>query len=93
MSIVADHYRFVVGVDTHAATHTYALVESPSGRELGTETGQYGRAAGNDSHVERIAMRPRYGSEGWGDRPLSDVQNAGQHISPSWMKPDTDPTA
>ena len=38
MSIVADHYRFVVGVDTHAATHTYALVESPSGKELGTET-------------------------------------------------------
>lgn len=38
MSIVADHYRFVVGVDTHAATHTYALIESPSGKELGTET-------------------------------------------------------
>lgn len=38
MSIVADHYRFVVGVDTHAATHTYALVESPSGRQLGQET-------------------------------------------------------
>lgn len=38
MSIVADHFRFVVGVDTHAATHTYALVESPSGKELGSET-------------------------------------------------------
>lgn len=38
MSIVADHYRFVVGVDTHAATHTYALLESPSGKELGVET-------------------------------------------------------
>lgn len=38
MSIVADHYSFVVGVDTHAATHTYAIIESPSGRELGTET-------------------------------------------------------
>lgn len=38
MSIVADHYRYVVGVDTHAATHTYALVESPSGKELGTGT-------------------------------------------------------
>lgn len=38
MSIVADHYRFIVGVDTHAATHTYALVEAPSGRLLGTET-------------------------------------------------------
>lgn len=38
VSIVADHYQFVVGVDTHAATHTYALLESPSGAELGTET-------------------------------------------------------
>jgi len=38
LSIVADHYRFVVGVDTHAATHTYALLESPSGKELVTET-------------------------------------------------------
>lgn len=38
MSIVADHYRFVVGIDTHAATHTYALIESPSGKELGAET-------------------------------------------------------
>lgn len=38
LSIVADHYRFVVGVDTHAATHTYAIIESPSGRQLGTET-------------------------------------------------------
>lgn len=38
LSIVADNYRFVVGVDTHAATHTYALGESPSGKELGTET-------------------------------------------------------
>ena len=38
MSIVADHYRFVVGVDTHAATHTYALIESPSGKQLGQET-------------------------------------------------------
>lgn len=32
MSIVADHYRFVVGVDTHAATHSYAIIECPSGR-------------------------------------------------------------
>lgn len=32
MSIVADHYQFIVGVDTHAATHTYAIVESPSGK-------------------------------------------------------------
>lgn len=32
MSIVADQYAYVVGVDTHAATHTYAIVEAPLGR-------------------------------------------------------------
>ncbi|MGH3350553.1 MAG: IS110 family transposase [Nocardioides sp.] len=31
MTIVADLFRFVVGVDTHAATHTYTILES-SGR-------------------------------------------------------------
>jgi transposase len=38
MSIVADHYRTIVGVDTHAATHTYAVVESPSGKLLDQKT-------------------------------------------------------
>ena len=38
MSIVADHYQFVIGVDTHAATHTYAVIESPSGRHLDSAT-------------------------------------------------------
>lgn len=33
MTIVADLFRFVVGVDTHAATHTYTILES-SGRLL-----------------------------------------------------------
>lgn len=28
MTIVADHYSFVVGVDTHARTHTYAIITS-----------------------------------------------------------------
>ena len=28
---VADFYRFVVGVDTHAATHSYAIVAAPNG--------------------------------------------------------------
>lgn len=38
LSIVADHYRYIVGVDTHAASHTYALIASPSGEETGVET-------------------------------------------------------
>lgn len=32
MSIVADRYRFVVGVDTHAREHQFALIETSSGR-------------------------------------------------------------
>jgi len=28
---VADFYRYVVGVDTHAATHSYAIVVAPNG--------------------------------------------------------------
>jgi transposase len=28
---VADFYRYVVGVDTHAATHSYAIVAAPNG--------------------------------------------------------------
>jgi len=38
MSLVADHYTAVVGVDTHAATHTYALIEAPSGKLLDQKT-------------------------------------------------------
>jgi len=38
MSIVADHYRTIVGVDTHAATHTYAVIEAPSGKLLDQKT-------------------------------------------------------
>lgn len=30
-SIVADTYRLVVGVDTHAATHHYAIIDTRTG--------------------------------------------------------------
>lgn len=33
--VVADAYRFVVGVDTHAKFHCYAIVEAGTGRVLG----------------------------------------------------------
>lgn len=38
MPIVADHFRFIVGLDTHAATHAYALSGSSSGLVLAQET-------------------------------------------------------
>lgn len=34
MDIVSEVYRFVVGVDTHAKTHRYAVVEAGTGRVL-----------------------------------------------------------
>lgn len=38
MSSVADHYDHVVGVDTHARTHTYAVLEAGTGRRLDAST-------------------------------------------------------
>ncbi|WP_426624506.1 IS110 family transposase [Leifsonia sp. McL0607] len=38
MTNVADQYEFVVGVDTHAKTHTYAVVETTTARTLDTAT-------------------------------------------------------
>src|SRR5688572_14888496 len=32
--VVADAYRFVVGVDTHAKFHCYAIVQAGTGRVL-----------------------------------------------------------
>jgi transposase len=32
LPIVADHDRFVGGVDTHAATDSFAVISCPSGR-------------------------------------------------------------
>ena len=34
MAIVADTYTYVVGVDTHAATHHHAIVETRSGGQI-----------------------------------------------------------
>lgn len=38
MSIVADTYTHVVGVDTHARTHSYMILEAATGREVTAET-------------------------------------------------------
>jgi hypothetical protein len=37
MAIVAHSHPFVIGVDTHAKTHTYAVIQTASGQLLGTE--------------------------------------------------------
>ena len=38
LSIVADHYRVIIGEDTDATTNTYAILETPSGKSLAHET-------------------------------------------------------
>lgn len=38
MPIVAEQYSYVIGVDTHARTHTYAVIETITGRLIGHAT-------------------------------------------------------
>ena len=38
VAVVADAYRFVIGVDTHARFHCYAIVEAGTGRVLDEAT-------------------------------------------------------
>lgn len=35
---VGDEYDYVVGVDTHAATHSYAIVVAPTGALVGEQS-------------------------------------------------------
>lgn len=36
--IVAEHFGFIVGIDTHAKTHTLAIIDTATGGELANET-------------------------------------------------------
>jgi hypothetical protein len=38
MPVVAEEYEFAVGVDTHARTHTYAMVDTNNGVCVATES-------------------------------------------------------
>ena len=44
VAVVADAYRFVIGVDTHARFHCYAVVEAGTGRVLDEATFPTSRA-------------------------------------------------
>lgn len=35
MTIVAHSHSFVIGVDTHAKSHTYAVIDAANGELLG----------------------------------------------------------
>jgi hypothetical protein len=36
--ITADRYRWIVGIDTHAATHSYAILDTTTGRITDQQT-------------------------------------------------------
>ena len=37
MTIVAEKYDYVIGIDTHALTHTYAIIDTRTGSRTGCE--------------------------------------------------------
>lgn len=56
MAIVANTYTYVIGVDTHAATHTYALLSAPAGALEATATFP-ATAAGTRRALSWVARR------------------------------------
>ena len=37
MTIVAEKYDYVIGIDTHARTHTYAIISTRTGARQGCQ--------------------------------------------------------
>lgn len=37
MTIVAENYQYVIGIDTHSRTHTYAIINAVNGAQVGCE--------------------------------------------------------
>lgn len=59
--IVAEHFAFVVGIDTHAKTHTLAIINTASGGEIANETFPATSTGGNRALswiLRRTGMSP-----------------------------------
>lgn len=56
MTTVADQFEHVVGIDTHARTHTYCLVETRTGGTIDTATFPT-TTAGTNRAISWIARR------------------------------------
>ncbi|MET3946327.1 transposase [Arthrobacter sp. UYCu512] len=61
MTIVAEQYTHVVGVDTHARTHTFSVLTSTTGAVIGTDTFP-ASGAGMSRAVEWIRRRTATGN-------------------------------
>ena len=61
MTIVAEQYTHVVGVDTHAKTHTFSMLAAATGAVIGTGTFPT-TGAGMSRAVEWIRRRTEPGN-------------------------------
>lgn len=93
MSIVAETYRYVIGVDTHARHHVYALVEACTGAEVDhrafptTNAGllratdwiarRTGQATGGDLDAVLISME---GTRSYGAQAATLLAQAGYRV-------------
>jgi hypothetical protein len=57
VTIVAEQYRHVIGVDTHARSHTYAVLDAGTGRSAESATFPT-TAAGQPSPPLRARLQP-----------------------------------
>lgn len=94
MTIVAHTHPYVVGVDTHARTHTFAILAAPTGELIAT--GQFpATTAGMDRAIARAArctnadLAALWVIEGvatYGARLAASASQAGYEVSkpPGW---------
>lgn len=78
MPIVANTYRYVVGVDTHAATHTYAVIDCATGAVLDEATFPT-TPAGLGRAIGWIERRTLISSGGDLDAVLAAVEGTGSY--------------
>lgn len=95
MSIVAEHYQFVIGVDTHAASHAFAIIDAvhagvltqaefpATGSGLGRAVAWAAR--GTDGHGEVLAVVEGIGS--YGARVARTVTRAGYRVVEAQPQP------
>lgn len=87
--IVAEHFGFVVGIDTHAKTHTLATINTASGGEVANETFPGTTSGGNalcpgSCAIRRLPRRSSFSIEGTGSdgaKLRQQAAGAGFHVT------------
>lgn len=88
--IVEEHFRFVVGIDTHAKTHTFAIINTANGGEIANETFPASVAGGNralswirrhtDASPEQVLLSME-GTGSYGAKLRQRVSDAGYQVT------------